>query len=86
MTTVRARVQDEEARLLKAFAQAENVSVSEVIRTAFMERIERRRKSRDFQERLRRARERKSEDFELLTPERGGPHAAEGALYFVKFP
>jgi hypothetical protein len=66
MTTMRVRIADEEATLLKAFALAENVPVSEVIRTAIAERIEKRRSTRDFQERLRRTRERHSEAFDLL--------------------
>lgn len=67
MTTMRVRMADDEARLLKAFALAENVPVAEVIRTAIAERIEKRRANRDFQERLRRTRERHSEAFDLLT-------------------
>ncbi len=66
MTTMRVRMPDEDARLLKAFAMAENVPVAEVVRTAVAERIEKRRAKRDFQERLRRTRERHSEDFDLL--------------------
>lgn len=67
MTTMRVRMADEEATLLRAFALAEDVPVSEVVRTAIAERIEKRRANRDFQERLRRARERHGEAFDLLT-------------------
>lgn len=45
---------------------ADETSVSEVIRSAIAERVEKRRADQDFQERLRRAVERNREALELL--------------------
>lgn len=66
MTTMSLRLEDAQARALNALAMAEETSVSEVIRDAIAERIEKRRGDRDFQERLKRAVERNNEALDLL--------------------
>ena len=69
MTTMRAmslRLPDEQARALDALAMADETSVSEVIRTAIAERIEKRRADKDFQRRLQHAVERNKEALDLL--------------------
>jgi predicted transcriptional regulator len=66
MTTMSLRLEDEQARALSALAMAEETSVSEVIRDAIAERIEKRRADKDFQARLQRAVERNQEALELL--------------------
>jgi predicted transcriptional regulator len=66
MTTMSLRLGDEQARALNALAMAEETSVSEVIRDAIAELIEKRRKDADFQERLKRAVERNKEALDLL--------------------
>jgi predicted transcriptional regulator len=66
MTTMSLRLEDEQARALNALAMAEETSVSEVIRDAIAERIEKRRADKDFQARLQRAVERNQEALELL--------------------
>ena len=48
------RLPAEQAAELEAVARAEGMSVSEEVRLAIAERIERRRKDKKFQERLRR--------------------------------
>ena len=66
MTTMSLRLEDEQARALNALAMAEEVSVSEVIRSAIADRIEQRRGDKDFQERLKRAVARNKETLDLL--------------------
>jgi predicted transcriptional regulator len=66
MTTMSLRMDDEQARALSALAMAEETSVSEVIREAISDRIEKRRADKDFQERLKRAVERNQEALDLL--------------------
>ncbi len=66
MTTMSLRLEDEQARLVNALAMAEETSVSEVIREAIADLIEKRRSDVDFQERLKRAVERNKEALELL--------------------
>jgi hypothetical protein len=56
----------EQARTVRALARAMGVSVSEVIRTATAEYIDRCRLDRDAQRRQRRARERDWEVFDLF--------------------
>jgi predicted transcriptional regulator len=60
------RLADEQARALNALAMADETSVSEVIREAIADRIEKRRKDKDFQARLARAVERNREALDLL--------------------
>jgi predicted transcriptional regulator len=67
MTTLSLRLEDEQARAVSALAMAEETSVSEVIRKAIDERIERARADTDFQERLKRAVERNQEALDLLS-------------------
>jgi predicted transcriptional regulator len=66
MTTMSLRLADEQARALNALAMADETSVSEVIREAIADRIEKRRKDKDFQARLARAVERNREALDLL--------------------
>jgi predicted transcriptional regulator len=66
MTTMSLRLEDEQARTLSALAMAEETSVSEVIREAIADRIEKVRSDEDFQTRLRAALERNKETLELL--------------------
>ncbi|HEV3093583.1 MAG TPA: DUF6290 family protein [Solirubrobacteraceae bacterium] len=66
MTTMSLRLDDDQARALSALAMAEETSVSEVIRDAIAERIEKRRADKDFQARLKRAVERNQEALDLL--------------------
>ena len=66
MKTMSLRIDDEQARALDALAMADEMSVSEVVRTAIADRIEKRRQDNDFQERLQRAIERNHEALELL--------------------
>jgi predicted transcriptional regulator len=66
MKALSLRLSDEQARALDAMAMADETSVSEVIRSAIADRIERRRADRDFQERLQRAVERNREALDLL--------------------
>ena len=49
MTTMSLRLDDDQARALSALAMAEETSVSEVIRDAIADRIEKRRADKDFQ-------------------------------------
>jgi predicted transcriptional regulator len=66
MSTMSLRLDDDQARVLAALAMAEETSVSEVIREAIAERIEKVRNDEDFQARLERAIERNREALELL--------------------
>jgi predicted transcriptional regulator len=66
MTTMSLRIEDEQARALNALAMAEEATVSEVIRDAIADLIEKRRGDKDFQERLKRAVERNREALDLL--------------------
>jgi predicted transcriptional regulator len=66
MTTMSLRLGDEQARALNALAMAEETSVSEVIRDAIADLIEKRREDKDFQERLKKAVERNKEALDLL--------------------
>jgi predicted transcriptional regulator len=66
MTTMSLRLDDDQARALSALAMAEETSVSEVIRDAIADRIEKRRADKDFQARLKRAVERNQEALDLL--------------------
>jgi predicted transcriptional regulator len=66
MRAMSLRLPDEQAKALDAIAMADETSVSEVIRTAISERIEKRRADKDFQERLKRAVERNREALDLL--------------------
>jgi predicted transcriptional regulator len=66
MRAMSLRLQDEQARALDALAMADETSVSEIIRTAIAERIEKRRADKDFQARLQRAVERNKEALDLL--------------------
>lgn len=66
MKTMSLRLPDEQAKALDALAMADETSVSEVIREAIAERIEKRRADRDFQARLKRAVERNREALDLL--------------------
>ncbi len=66
MTTMSLRLEDDQARALNALAMAEEASVSEVIRDAIADLIEKRRADADFQERLKQAVERNREALDLL--------------------
>lgn len=66
MKTMSLRLSEEQAAALDAIAMADETSVSEVIRTAVADRIEKRRADSDFQDRLRRAVERNQKALELL--------------------
>ena len=66
MKTMSLRLPDEQAKALDALAMADETSVSEVIREAITERIEKRRADKNFQARLERAVERNKEALDLL--------------------
>ncbi|HEX4436104.1 MAG TPA: DUF6290 family protein [Solirubrobacteraceae bacterium] len=66
MTTMSLRLEDQQARALNALAMAEGTSVSEVIRSAIADRIEKRRGDKDFQQKLKQAVERNKEALDLL--------------------
>ena len=66
MKTTSLRLEDDQARALDALALADEMSVSEVVREAINDRIEKRRADKDFQARLQRAVERNREALELL--------------------
>ena len=66
MKTTSLRLEDDQARALDALALADEMSVSEVIREAINDRIEKRRADKNFQARLQRAVERNREALELL--------------------
>ncbi|HEY7960633.1 MAG TPA: DUF6290 family protein [Solirubrobacteraceae bacterium] len=67
MKAISLRISEEQARALYALAKIEGVSVSEVGRVAIADRIEKCRRDRYFQERLRRAVERDREALGLLS-------------------
>jgi predicted DNA-binding protein len=64
--TMSLRLEEEQARALDAAAQAQETTVSAIVRDAIDERIEHLRKDPDFQARLRSALERNREALELL--------------------
>jgi predicted transcriptional regulator len=66
MKTLTLRLEDEKAQALDTLAMAEGNSVSQVIRDAIDEQIEKRRNDPDFQRRLDEAFERNKAAFELL--------------------
>lgn len=66
MKTLTVRLDDEKAQALDTLAMAEGASVSQIIRDAIDEQIERRRNDKDFQQRLNEAFERNKAAFELL--------------------
>jgi predicted transcriptional regulator len=66
MKTMSLRLDDEQSRQLEAVAMAERTSVSEVVRGAIAERIDKRRNDKDFQARLREVIEESKEALELL--------------------
>ena len=66
MKTMSLRIDDEQARALEAVAAADRTSVSEVIRDAIADRIEKRRNDKDFQARLHEVIEESKEALELL--------------------
>ncbi|HEV3071209.1 MAG TPA: DUF6290 family protein [Solirubrobacteraceae bacterium] len=66
MTTISVRVPDEQAMAVKALALAEDVSASEVARTAIGEYIDRRRGEREAQRRRRHTGERNWAAFDLI--------------------
>jgi predicted transcriptional regulator len=66
MKTLTVRLDDEKARALDTLAMAEGASVSQVIRDAIDEQIEKRRNDKDFQKRLNDAFARNKAAFELL--------------------
>lgn len=66
MKTMSLRLEDDQARAINALAMTEETSVSEVIREAINDRIEKRRADKDFQARLQRAVKRNREALDLL--------------------
>jgi predicted transcriptional regulator len=66
MSTMSLRLEEQQARALNALAMAEGTSVSEVIRSAIADRIEKRRGDKDFQQKLKQAVERNKEALDLL--------------------
>lgn len=66
MKAMSLRLEDDQARAINALAMAEETSVSEVIREAINDRIEKRRADKDFQARLQRAVERNRKALDLL--------------------
>jgi predicted transcriptional regulator len=66
MKTMSLRLDDEQSRQLDAVAMADRTSVSEVIREAIAERIEKRRNDKDFQARLREVIKESKEALDLL--------------------
>ena len=66
MKTLTLRLEDEKAQALDTLAMAEGASVSQVIREAIDEQIEKRRQDPEFQERLQRVYERNKAAFDLL--------------------
>jgi predicted transcriptional regulator len=65
--TMSLRIDEEQARSLEAAAMAGDTTVSEIVRDAISERIEKLRNDKDFQARLKRALERNREALELLS-------------------
>lgn len=66
MKTLTLRLEDEKAQALDTLAMAEGASVSQVIRDAIDEQIEKRRNDKDFQKRLNDVYERNKAAFDLL--------------------
>jgi len=66
MKTMSLRIDDEQARALNAVAVADGTTVSDVIRDAITDRIEKRRNDDAFQARLRKVMEESREALELL--------------------
>ncbi|HXM86283.1 MAG TPA: DUF6290 family protein [Solirubrobacteraceae bacterium] len=66
MKTMSLRIDDEQARALNAVAAADGTTVSDVIRDAIADRIEKRRNDDAFQARLRKVMEESREALELL--------------------
>jgi predicted transcriptional regulator len=66
MKTISLRIDDKQARALDALAMADETTVSDVIREAISDRIEKRRADKDFQSRLRTAVERNQNALDLL--------------------
>jgi predicted transcriptional regulator len=66
MKTMSLRLDDEQARALNAVAAADGTTVSDVIRDAIADRIEKRRNDEAFQARLRKVMEESREALELL--------------------
>lgn len=64
--TMSLRLDEDQARALDAVAMACETTVSEVVRDAISERIEKLRSDADFKARLRRAIERNKEALDLL--------------------
>jgi predicted transcriptional regulator len=64
--TMSLRLDEDQARALDAVAMACETTVSEVVRDAISERIEKLRKDTDFKARLQRAVERNREALDLL--------------------
>ncbi len=60
------RLSQEQAEALEAVAQADGVPVAEVVRSAITEHVERRRKDKAFQQRLRASLERNRRILEKL--------------------
>jgi hypothetical protein len=60
------RLNDEQAAELEAIARVENVPIAEEVRKALAEHIERRRRDRDFQARLRESIKRNQEILDRL--------------------
>jgi predicted transcriptional regulator len=66
MKTMSLRIDDEQARALNAVAAADGTTVSDVIRDAIADRIEKRRNDDAFQARVRQVMEESREALELL--------------------
>jgi hypothetical protein len=66
MKTLTLRLEDEKAQALDTLAMAEGASVSQIIRDAIDEQIEKRRQDPEFQDRLQRVYERNKAAFDLL--------------------
>jgi predicted transcriptional regulator len=64
--TMSLRIDEEQARALNALAMANETTVSQIVRDAIAERIEKLRHDKDFQARLERAIQRNREALELL--------------------
>jgi predicted transcriptional regulator len=64
--TMSLRLDEEQARALDAVAMACETTVSDVVRDAITERIEKLRQDTDFQDRLKRAVERNKEALDIL--------------------
>ena len=64
--TMSLRLDEDQARALDAVAMACETTVSEVVRDAISERIEKLRRDTDFKDRLQRAVERNKEALDML--------------------